>query len=64
MSIKMSETDELVAVWACGIDRFYDLMDCSNEKFKQIENRFQISISLVKDFLVDIQNTVEQWLNN
>ena len=57
------ESENLEATWSCGVDRYYEKVDCSNEGFHHT-NGYTISIDDVKNYFDSVQNSVRDWFNN
>ena len=56
--------NQLIATWSCGVDRYYEEVDCTNDHFQRLENTYRISISVVQSFFEDVQNSASTWLHN
>lgn len=52
------------ATWSCGIDRYYEEVDCTNNHFQQTTNGYIITIDDVKHYFDTVQQSVSDWLDS
>ena len=55
---------KIETTWSCGIDRYFEEVNCTNDHFQQTTNGYIISIEDVKHYFDSVENSVSDWLES